>query len=114
MSSKNVSAPRLPAAPDEYDQQFIDSLLSILRQYFNQLDNNGPIAVSTQRIPAVGSTPAQVISAISCIQNQTSSGVTTTVLSLPSDLEFSRLRSGDVYYDRSGGAATSYPLRIKA
>lgn len=112
MSSKNAKAPRLPAAPVEYDQQFMDSLLGILRQYFNQLDNNGPIAVSTQRLSASGSTPAQVISAISCIQPSTTG--TSTVLSLPSDLEFSSLRSGDIYYDRSGGAATSYPLRIKA
>jgi len=114
MSSKNARAPRLPAAPVEYDQIFMDSVLNILRQYFNQLDNGGPITVSTQRIPANGAAPSQVISAISCIQNQTASGVTTTILSLPSDLEFSKLRSGDIYYDRSGGVATSYPLRIKA
>jgi len=31
--------PRLPAAPVEYDRTYIDSLTSILRQYFNQLDN---------------------------------------------------------------------------
>jgi hypothetical protein len=31
--------PRLPAAPVEYDRTYIDSTLSILRQYFNQLDN---------------------------------------------------------------------------
>jgi hypothetical protein len=32
-------APRLPAAPVEYDQRFIDATLSILRQYFNEIDN---------------------------------------------------------------------------
>ena len=31
--------PRLPAAPVEYDQRFIDATLSILRQYFNTIDN---------------------------------------------------------------------------
>ena len=31
--------PRLPAAPVEYNQTFIDSAFSILRQYFNQVDN---------------------------------------------------------------------------
>jgi hypothetical protein len=31
--------PRLPAAPVEYDRSYIDSLTSILRQYFNQVDN---------------------------------------------------------------------------
>lgn len=36
ISPKN---PRLPAAPVEYDQRFIDSTLSILRQYFNTIDN---------------------------------------------------------------------------
>ena len=96
MSSKNVSAPRLPAAPVEYDQQFMDSLLGILRQYFNQLDNNGPIAVSTQRLSASGSTPAQVISAISCIQPSTTG--TSTVLSLPSDLESVPIESWNLLY----------------
>lgn len=40
--------PRLPVAPVEYDQRFIDSTLSILRQYFNQLDNvNGALLANT-------------------------------------------------------------------
>jgi len=32
-------APRLPVAPVEYDQHFIDEFIRILRLYFNQLDN---------------------------------------------------------------------------
>jgi len=32
-------APRLPVAPVEYDQRFIDEFIRILRLYFNQLDN---------------------------------------------------------------------------
>lgn len=32
-------APRLPIAPVEYDQRFIDEFIRILRLYFNQLDN---------------------------------------------------------------------------
>jgi hypothetical protein len=32
-------APRLPAAPVEYDRTYIDTLTSILRQYFNEIDN---------------------------------------------------------------------------
>jgi hypothetical protein len=31
--------PRLPAAPVEYDRNYVDALTSILRQYFNQVDN---------------------------------------------------------------------------
>jgi hypothetical protein len=31
--------PRLPAAPVEYDQRYVDTLTSILRQYFNEVDN---------------------------------------------------------------------------
>jgi len=34
-----VVAPRLAAAPVEYDQQFMDQYTNILRLYFNQLDN---------------------------------------------------------------------------
>jgi hypothetical protein len=32
-------APRLPAAPVEYDRGYVDTLTSILRQYFNTIDN---------------------------------------------------------------------------
>jgi hypothetical protein len=32
-------APRLPAAPAEYDARFIEQYSNILRLYFNQLDN---------------------------------------------------------------------------
>jgi hypothetical protein len=34
-----VVQPRLPAAPPEYDAQFIEQYSNILRLYFNQLDN---------------------------------------------------------------------------
>jgi len=36
-----------------------------------------------------------------------------TKISLPTQADFANLRPGDVYYDTSGGVATSYPLRIK-
>ena len=111
MATKGVTAPRLPAAPVEYDRVFMDSVLSILRQYFNGLDNPGPILAATQRRSADGSTPAVVVSAISCTEPN-NAGV--SVISLPTDADFALLRSGDIYYDTSGGAATSYPLRIKA
>jgi hypothetical protein len=89
----------------------MDALTGILRQYFNGLDNPGPILASTQKRPAVGSTPAVVISAISCAEPNTTGA---PVISLPTQADFANLRSGDIYYDTSGGAATSYPLRIKA
>jgi hypothetical protein len=111
MANKGVVAPRLPAAPVEYDRVYMDALTGILRQYFNGLDNPGPILASTQKRPAVGSTPAVVISAISCAEPDTAGA---PVISLPTQADFANLRSGDIYYDTSGGAATSYPLRIKA
>jgi hypothetical protein len=110
MAVKNVIAPRLPTAPLEYDAQYIDMLLNILRQYFNGLDNPGPIAAATQRRTRGGVT--DVIAAISCSQQDpTSSAV---VISMPTDADFAVLRSGDIYCDTSGGVAASYPLRIKA
>jgi hypothetical protein len=108
MAQKISVAPRLPAAPVEYDQRFIDQLTNILRLYFAQLDNPSPMLVSSQ---GVGTT--DVISAMSCAQpNPASPGQ--VVISLPTQADFANLRSGDIYYDTSGGAATSYPLRIKA
>ena len=111
MATKGVIAPRLPAAPVEYDRIYIDTLTGILRQYFNGLDNPGPILVATQRTPATTGSPAQVISAISC-SAPTLAGA--PAISLPTQADFALLRSGDIYYDTSGGAASSYPLRIKA
>lgn len=32
-------APRLPAAPIQYEQQYVDQLTNVLRLYFNQLDS---------------------------------------------------------------------------
>jgi hypothetical protein len=113
MSLKLVKSPRLPAAPVEYNREIFDNVFSIIRQYFNQLDNPGPINISTQRNAAVGSTPAAIFSALSCVQ-PSPSNTGAFVISLPTDADFANLRSGDVYYDTSGGVATSYPLRIKA
>jgi hypothetical protein len=111
MATKGVVAPRLPAAPVEYDRVYMDSLIGILRQYFNGLDNPGPILTATQRTTASATSPATIVSAISC-SRPNSTGAPS--ISLPTQADFANLRSGDIYYDTSGGAATSYPLRIKA
>ena len=111
MANKGVIAPRLPVAPVEYDRIYMDALTSILRQYFNGLDNPGPILASTQRKPATATTPVQVISALSCSEPDAAGA---PLISLPTQADFANLRAGDIYYDTSGGAATSYPLRIKA
>ena len=89
----------------------MDSLLSILRQYFNALDNPGPVLAATQRQPATATTPVQVIAALSCAAPDAAGSPT---ISLPTQADFANLRSGDIYYDTSGGSASSYPLRIKA
>jgi hypothetical protein len=107
MSAKGVSAPRLPAAPEVYNAQFMDATLNILRQYFNQLGAGGPIATATQRRSA-----SEIIAAISCSQPNPATGVVS--ISMPTQADFANLRSGDIYMDTSGGAASSYPLRIKA
>jgi hypothetical protein len=108
MASKTFIAPRLPAAPVEYSQQFMDQLTNILRLYFTQLDNPSPMLAASQ---GVGST--KVISGLTFSQPDPSNPGQFTI-SLPTQADFANLRSGDVYYDTSGGAATSYPLRIKA
>jgi hypothetical protein len=111
MANKNVVAPQLPAPPDTYDATYINLLLSVLRQYFNQLDNSGPINVASSNVGM-----ANVVSAISCMQTRldTVTDRVTPTISLPTQADFANLRAGDIYYDTSGGTATSYPLRIKA
>jgi hypothetical protein len=107
MTAKNVRAPNLPLPPEEYDRQFMDKLLSVLRLYFTQLDNIGPIAAATE----INGT--DIVSGLSFFRPDPTAP-NTFVISLPTQADFANLRSGDVYYDTSGGAASSYPLRIKA
>jgi hypothetical protein len=107
MGLKNTIQPRLPAAPNEYSQQYMEQLFNVLRLYFNQIDNAAPSVFASQ---GVGT--ADVIAALTCAQpNPAVPGA--SKISLPTQADFANLRSGDIYYDTSGGAATSYPLRIK-
>ena len=107
MGSKLSTVPRLPAAPSEYSSQYMEQLSNILRLYFAQLNNASPAIFASQGIGA-----ADVISALTCAQpDLTTPGA--SEISLPTQADFANLRPGDIYYDTSGGAATSYPLRIK-
>jgi len=96
MANKGVVAPRLPLAPVEYDQRFMDVLLGILRQYFNALDNPGPILAATERT----TNPTEVISALSCAKPDINGSPT---VSLPTQADLANLRLGDIYYDTTAG-----------
>ena len=96
MAQKNVRAPRLPDAPLEYDQQFMGQLLNVLRLYFNQLDNAGPIVASTQQIGE------EIVAGLSFIKPDPVSPNTFT-LSMPTEADLIKLRIGDVYYDTTAG-----------
>lgn len=95
MSTGTTKAPALPLAPVEYDRQYQDTFNNILRQYFQQLDNPGPCAASTQ---IVGT---DIISA----QNYSTVNQTTQarIVSLPTQADLANLRVGDLYYDTSAG-----------
>jgi hypothetical protein len=88
MAQKNVVAPRLLSAPEQYDQQYMNQLLGLLRLYFNQLDNIGPINITTQR------NGSEVISALSFPPTPN-----TSTPSIPTDADLANLRVGDVYRD---------------
>jgi hypothetical protein len=102
MSKKNVRAPLLPIAPVEYNVQFMNQLLGVLRLYFNQLDNAGPLTAATQR------TNGQIAAALSFIQPDPTNP-NAFVLSLPTQADLGNLRVGDVYYDTSA----SNVLKVK-
>jgi len=85
MSSQNSIAPRLPIAPTEYDQRFMDEFIRILRLYFAQLDNTGPLQGTTLNLSTL---------------NQTTGA---TVISIPTQASVATLRVGDVYYDTTAG-----------
>jgi hypothetical protein len=96
MGQKNVRAPLLPIAPVEYNAQFMNQLLGILRLYFNQLDNAGPMAAATQRVDG------EIVAALSFIQPDPAVPNTFTV-SLPTQADLGNLRVGDIYYDTTAG-----------
>jgi hypothetical protein len=98
MAQKNVVAPRLPAAPDAYDRAYQDQFTSLLRLYFNQLDNSGPINIATHRIGA------NIIAALSAPPVPG-----TATPSLPTQADLANLRVGDVYYDTTA----SNVLKVK-
>jgi len=98
MAQKNVIAPRLPAATDQYDSVMINQMLNILRLYFNQLDNVGPIAAASQF------NGTSVIAGLSFPPNANA-----TTPSLPTQADLANLRVGDIYYDTSA----SNVLKVK-
>jgi hypothetical protein len=96
MSQKNVKAPFLPVAPVEYNALFMNQVLNVLRLYFNQLDNAGPMTASTQRVNG------QIVAGLSFVQPDPAVPNTFTV-SLPTQADLSNLRVGDIYYDTTAG-----------
>jgi len=98
MGQKNVVAPRLPGAPVEYDARAMNEIFRVLSIYFRQLDNAGPINISTQR------NGTEVIAALSAPPTGN-----TSVPSLPTQADLANLRVGDIYYDTSA----SNVLKVK-
>lgn len=92
MSQKNVRAPALPLAPQEYNAQYMNQLLSVLRLYFNQLDNAGPITASTERVGGA------IVAGLSFSQPNPAA-LNTFTISLPTEADLANLRAGDVYRD---------------
>ena len=101
MSNPLFTAPRLPAPPVEYDQQYLGQLVNILRLYFNQLDNPGAMLAATTSANGV------VVSALSFSQPGVTPG--TLRISLPTQVDQAAgsLKTGDVYYD-----TTTFVLKV--
>jgi len=98
MAQKNVVAPYLPGAPIEYDHRAMNEIFRVISLYFNQLDNAGPVSISTQR------NGTAVIAALSAPPTGN-----TAVPSLPTEADLGNLRVGDIYYDTSA----SNVLKVK-
>ena len=87
MSNPLVRAPRLANPTPEYNQQYMEALLSSIRLYFNQLDNPGDMQGSSLNLD---------------------------LNTLPTQADLPKLRLGDVYRDTQDGVQdTSQMLRIK-
>jgi hypothetical protein len=98
MSTGTTKAPALPFAPVEYDRQYMDQLLNILRLYFQQLDNPGPSAASTQTI-----SPTQIVSAMNF--STVDQATQTRIASLPTEADLANIRVGDLYRDTTADNA---------
>ena len=97
MGLKTATQPRLPTAPDQYDRQYMEQLINVLRLYFNQLDNASPAVFASQ---GVGT--ATVVTALTCAQpDPTTPGA--SEVSLPTQADLANLRAGDIYYDTTAG-----------
>jgi hypothetical protein len=96
MSTGTTKAPAIPFAPVQYDRQYQDTLNNILRQYFQQLDNPGPSAASTQVNSATN-----IISAMNFSTVNKTTGA--RVVSLPTQADLANLRVGDLYRDTTAG-----------
>ena len=87
MSNPLVRAPRLTSPTPEYNQQYMELLVSSLRLYFNQLDNPGDMAGAALNL---------------------------NLDTLPTEANLATLRLGDVYRDTQDGVQiNSQMLRIK-
>jgi hypothetical protein len=95
--------PRLPAAPVEYDQNFMDSSFSILRQYFNQVDN-----ITQSILTNVGQRFFRAPT-ISVFDTTTQSAAANTVtLVTYNNVDFSNA----IALDNTGGGATNSKFTI--
>ena len=104
MSNPLVRAPRMPSAPIEYDQQFMEALLSAMRLYFNQLDNPGGVLAATQNINN------DIVTALSFSQpDPVTPGSLRISLPTQADQAAGRLKTGDVYYDTTTFVLTVSP-----
>lgn len=101
MSNPLVRAPRLPTAPVEYDAQYMASLLSTLRLYFNELDNPGAVLAATKNINN------EIVTALSFSQPGVTAGTLRISLPTQADQAAGRLKTGDVYYD-----TTTFVLKV--
>jgi hypothetical protein len=93
MASIDVKTPSLPLAPVEYDRTYQDQFNNILRQYFTQLSNTGPMAGSASKVGTV-----DVVAGLNFSQPDGAGG---TVYSFATQADLANLRIGDVYVDTS-------------
>ena len=97
MSTGTTKSPALPFAPQEYSKEYIDQVFSILRLYFQQLDNAGPSAAST----LYTADSDRIISAMNFSSINQTTGA--REVSLPTQADLAKLRVGDLYRDTTAG-----------
>jgi hypothetical protein len=113
MAQLNLTVPpRLPSAPQQYEQRFHDQHSDVLRLYFNQLNNTVATVIGTNGAAYLQAPHAMLMSD----QDQTSAGITsanTLTYNQPVITQGIEVRNGgELWFEQPGQYLVTFTLQV--